>query len=94
MDFFQETQQFLDPLNTDINKPGLAFIKTGLYVIVGNIMTIFHNVNIYDMHLPPIIIEIARVLAYGGAAVTLFKFILGWFSTSKKEENKEESNKQ
>jgi hypothetical protein len=91
MDFLQETQQFLDPLNTDPSKPGLAFIKTGIYLIMGNIMTIFHDVDIYNMHLPPIIIETARVLAYLGAAVTLFKFVINWFKPIKKEENKQEA---
>lgn len=90
MDFLQETQQFLDPLNTDPNKPGIAFIKTGLYLIVGNIMTIFHDIDIYNIHLPPIIIETARVLAYLGAAVTLFRFVISWFKPNKKEENKQE----
>ncbi len=41
------------------------------------------------MHLPPIIIEVAKTLAYLGASVAFFKFLIGIFRPKTKEENKQ-----
>ena len=72
-----------DPLNVDLTKPGEAFLKSITLLSVG---TVFEGVDINQMHLPPIIIEIAKTLAYLGASVAFFKFLINLFGSSKKQD--------
>ena len=46
------------------------------------------------MHLPPIIIEVAKTLAYLGASVAFFKFLIGIFKPKAKEEHKQTTVKE
>jgi hypothetical protein len=83
---------FTNLLNIDItSRPGEAFLKCIGFLTVGNIF----DTNLFEMHLPPIILEIARVLAYLGASVAFFKFVISMFKTKQSTNNpdtdKEES---
>jgi len=74
-----------DPMNIDlITRPGEAFLKCIGFVSLGTIM----EYNINDVHLPPIFIEVARFLAYMGASVAFFKFLINLFRKKKTEETK------
>jgi|694.fasta_scaffold110026_6 hypothetical protein len=76
-----------DPMNIDlITRPGEAFLKCMGFLTLGTVM----EVNINDIHLPPIFIEVARFLAYMGASVAFFKFIINLFRG--KKEIKEDKN--
>jgi hypothetical protein len=81
-----------DPLNIDMTRPGEAFLKSFSFLMVG---TVFEGTDISQMHLPPIIIEIAKTLAYLGASVAFFKFIINIFKPKSKDtEPKSESVKE
>jgi len=67
---------------------GLDFCKTSLFIIIAKIIPI-ENVDIYAIHIQPIITEIFRILAYAAASLSLFKFILAFFKTPKKEDKEE-----
>ena len=72
-------------MNIDlITRPGEAFLKCIGFVSLGTIM----EYNINDVHLPPIFIEVARFLAYMGASVAFFKFLINLFRKKKTEETK------
>lgn len=74
-----------DPMNIDIiTRPGEAFLKCIGFVSLGTIM----EYNINDVHLPPIFIEVARFLAYMGASVAFFRFLINLFKGKKTEETK------
>jgi len=76
----------IDPLQIDLGRPGEAFLKSVCFLSIG---TIFEGTDINHMHLPPIIIEVAKTLAYLGASVAFFKFLIGIFRPTTKEENKQ-----
>jgi hypothetical protein len=76
----------IDPLQIDLARPGEAFLKSVCFLSIG---TIFEGTDINHMHLPPIIIEVAKTLAYLGASVAFFKFLIGIFRPKTKEENKQ-----
>ncbi len=77
-----------DPMNIDLSRPGEAFLKCIGFVSIGNLFEISAN----EMHLPPIILEIAQLLAYMGASVAFFKFIINLFNKKKTRKNNLESN--
>jgi hypothetical protein len=65
-----------DPTNIDLAaRPGEAFLKCLGFVTLGNVF----ETNLFEMHLPPIVLEVARLLAYLGASVAFFKFIINLF---------------
>jgi len=64
-----------DPMNIDLARPGEAFLKYLGYVSLGHIF----ETNPAEMHLPPIILESAQLLAYLGASVAFFKFLINLF---------------
>jgi hypothetical protein len=67
---------FLNLLNIDIaTRPGEAFLKCIGCVTLGSVF----ETPISDMHLPPIILEVARLLAYLGASVAFFRFVISLF---------------
>jgi len=72
-----------DPLDICLTRPTEAFIKTFSFLSIGLGLD-----GMDTMHIPPIIMEIAKLLAYLGASVAFFKFVIGFFT--KKETNKDE----
>jgi hypothetical protein len=78
-----------DPLSVDLTKPGEAFLKSMTLLSVG---TVFEGVDINQMHLPPIIVEVAKTLAYLGASVAFFKFLINLFRPSKKDDSGSEKS--
>jgi hypothetical protein len=81
----------IDPLQIDLARPGEAFLKSVCFLSIG---TIFEGTDINQMHLPPIIVEVAKTLAYLGASVAFFKFVIGIFKPKHKEEHKSTSVKE
>lgn len=81
----------IDPLQIDLARPGEAFLKSVCFLSIG---TIFDGTDINHMHLPPIIIEVAKTLAYLGASVAFFKFLIGIFKPKAKEEHKQTTVKE
>lgn len=80
-----------DPTNIDlISRPGEAFLKCLGFLTLGTIM----DYNINDVHLPPIFIEVARFLAYMGASVAFFKFIINLFKKDKKQSEDKTEDKE
>jgi hypothetical protein len=79
----------LNPIHIDyMHRPFEASIKTISYIIAGNIFPELNDMNIYDFHIPPVILESARVLAYMGASIPVIKFIKDFFSKPKDEDKK------
>lgn len=68
-----------DPMIIDLARPGEAFLKCLGYVSLGHVF----KINPADMHLPSIILETAQLLAYLGASVAFFKFIINLFKKQK-----------
>jgi hypothetical protein len=68
-----------DPMIIDLARPGEAFLKCLGYVGLGHAL----NINPVDIHLPPIILESAQLLAYLGASVAFFKFVINLFKKQK-----------
>lgn len=64
-----------NPFDADFSEPGFTFLKTTSLLMIGTALEV-----IPGTHLPPIIIESAKVLAYLGASVAFFKFIGAMFS--------------
>lgn len=62
-----------DPTDIDLSRPGEAFVKSSSYLMLG---TMFEGVHLQTMHIPPIFLEFAKLLAYLGASVAFFKFML------------------
>ncbi|NBP00932.1 MAG: hypothetical protein EBU90_12505 [Proteobacteria bacterium] len=74
-----------DPTNIDlVARPGEAFLKSAGFLMTG---MMFEGLNINEMHIPPIILEFAKLCAYLGAGVAFFKFVINLF---KKDKDKEE----
>jgi hypothetical protein len=71
----------LNPFDIDFSQPVIPLVKSGGFLMIGTFLE-----NIHSAHLPPIFIEIAKVLAYLGASVAFFKFI-GSIFFKKKDEN-------
>jgi len=61
----------LFPNDFNFDESGFNFLKSGFFLMVGTALE-----GVEATHLPPIIIECAKVLAYLGASVAFFKFIL------------------
>jgi hypothetical protein len=76
----------IDPLQIDLARPGEAFLKSVCFLSIG---TIFEGTDINQMHLPPIIIEVAKTLAYLGASVAFFKFVIALFKRTPEKENQD-----
>lgn len=68
-----------DPLDIDLARPGEAFLKSSGYLMMG---TMFEGVDINTIHMPPIFLEFAKLLAYLGASVAFFKFVVKLFIKS------------
>jgi NADH:ubiquinone oxidoreductase subunit 6 (subunit J) len=80
-----------DPTNIDYSRPAEAFFKSCGLLLVGNLAPL--QISIYDMHIPAIFTEFFRILAYAGASVAFFKFIINLFKgTEKKYEDKDKEN--
>ena len=74
-----------DPTNIDlVTRPGEAFLKSAGFLVTG---MMFEGVSINEMHIPPVILELAKLCAYLGAGVAFFNFVINLF---KKTKNKEE----
>ena len=69
-----------NPLDIDFSAPAEAFVKTGVMLMAGVGLE-----TVDTAHLPPIIIEIAKTLAYLGASVAFFRFVLALFTGAKDE---------
>jgi len=61
----------LNPFDVDFAEPAVTFIKSCTLLMAGTALE-----GVEPVHLPPIVIECAKVLAYLGASVAFFKFIL------------------
>lgn len=61
----------LNPFDVDFTEPAMTFVKSCTLLMAGTALE-----GVEPVHLPPIIIECAKVLAYLGASVAFFKFIL------------------
>jgi hypothetical protein len=70
----------IDPTDIDLARPGEAFVKSSSYLMMG---TMFEGLDVYNMHIPPIFIEFAKLLAYLGASVAFFKFMIKLISKPK-----------
>jgi hypothetical protein len=64
-----------NPFDADFSEPGFTFLKSTSLLMIGTLLEV-----IPGTHLPPIIIEIAKVLAYLGASVAFFKFLGAFLS--------------
>ncbi len=73
-----------DPTDIDLSRPLEAFCKTGGLLFIGNL---FEHVDITTLHVPPVFTEIFRILAYAGASVAFFKFIINLWKGTKQEED-------
>lgn len=62
-----------DPTNIDLARPGEAFLKSAGFLLMGNM---FEGLDINNIHMPPIILELAKFCAYMGAGVAFFKFVI------------------
>jgi hypothetical protein len=69
-----------NPFDIDFSAPAEAFLKSGGLLMVGTGLE-----TVQSAHLPPIIIETAKVLAYLGASVAFFRFVMAIFSGAKDE---------
>ena len=69
-----------NPLDIDFSAPTEAFLKSGGLLMVGTGLEV-----VQSAHLPPIIIEVAKTLAYLGASVAFFRFVLAIISGAKDE---------
>lgn len=69
-----------DPTDIDLSRPGEAFVKSSSYLMLG---TMFEGINLQTMHIPPIFLEFAKLLAYLGASVAFFKFLFKLLSKPK-----------
>lgn len=78
-----------DLTDIDYSRPGEALLKTGSLLIIGNVLPLVEQVDIYSLHVPPVFTEIFRILAYAGASVAFFKFIINLFKKQKEEEKDE-----
>jgi hypothetical protein len=58
-------------------------------LFIGNILPWIQNIDINTVHIPPIFTEIFRILAYAGASVAFFKFIINLFKKQKLEDKDE-----
>jgi hypothetical protein len=65
----------LNPFDADFSEPGFTFLKSTSLLMIGTMLE-----GLQGTHLPPIFIEIAKVLAYLGASVAFFKFIGAFMS--------------
>jgi len=61
----------LNPFDVDFTEPAMTFVKSCTLLMAGTALE-----GVEPVHLPPIVIECAKVLAYLGASVAFFKFIL------------------
>jgi hypothetical protein len=59
-----------NPFDADFTEPGFTFLKSTSLLMIGTFLE-----GLQGTHLPPVFIEIAKVLAYLGASVAFFKFI-------------------
>ena len=64
-----------NPFDADFSEPGFTFLKSTSLLMVGTMLD-----GLQGTHLPPVVIELAKVLAYLGASVAFFKFIGALFS--------------
>jgi hypothetical protein len=78
-----------DPTDIDYSRPGEALLKSGTLLFIGNILPWIQNIDINTVHIPPIFTEIFRILAYAGASVAFFKFIINLFKKQKLEDKDE-----
>lgn len=69
-----------DPTDVDLARPGEAFLKSSGFIMMG---TMFEGLNLQAMHIPPIFLEFAKLLAYLGASVAFFKFMIKLMSKPK-----------
>ena len=70
----------LNPFDIDFAEPAMTFFKSCTLLMAGTALE-----GVEPVHLPPIIIECAKVLAYLGASVAFFKFILAMIYGNKDE---------
>ena len=61
----------LNPFDVDFTEPAMTFVKSCTLLMAGTALE-----GVEPVHLPPIVIECAKVLAYLGASDAFFKFIL------------------
>lgn len=64
-----------NPFDADFSEPGFTFLKSTSLLMIGTMLE-----GLQGTHLPPVVIELAKVLAYLGASVAFFKFIGAMFS--------------
>jgi hypothetical protein len=69
-----------NPVDIDLAAPAEAFIKSCVMLVAGVGLE-----TVEPAHLPPIIIEIAKTLAYLGASVAFFRFVITIFTGTKDE---------
>lgn len=69
-----------NPVDVDLAAPAEAFIKSGVMLVAGLGLE-----TVEPVHLPPIIIEVAKTLAYLGASVAFFRFVITLFTGTKDE---------
>ena len=78
----------LNLLEIQLDKPTDAFIKTGIFLISGTGLD-----HIEVQTIPAIIMDTAKLLAYLGASVAFFKFMIGLFSPKKAKADRSEDDK-
>jgi hypothetical protein len=64
----------------DLDEPKSMMWKTGLFLSVATLCE-----HIQDWHIPPIILEVARLFAYFGASVAFWKVIYYAIKKEKQE---------
>lgn len=65
----------------DLSESAFSCIKSGIFLMIGSTLD-----GVDHAHLPPIIIEIAKVLAYLGASVAFLRFIMALFTGKQNEQ--------
>jgi len=68
--------------DVDLAQSGTALLKSTGFLMMA---TMFEGIDINSMHVPAIILELAKLFAYLGAGVSFFRFVLGLFMGPKKD---------
>jgi hypothetical protein len=66
----------------DLAKSGESLLAATGFLALG---TMFEGVDLQHMHIPPIVLELAKLCAYLGAGMSFFRFIVGLFIKRKEK---------
>lgn len=64
----------------DLAKSGETLATTAGFLVMG---TMFEGLDLQHMHIPPIVLEFAKLFAYIGAGMSFYRFVIGLFIKKK-----------